>query len=446
MEAVPATESRDTVGACAVAKISRRILPFVFVLYIIAYLDRANVAFAKLTMSRALGFSQAVFGLGAGLFFLGYFLLEIPGTLIVERWSARWWISRILITWGVCAAIMGFVRTAREFYVVRFLLGVAKAGFFPGLIVYLTHWFPSAYRARAVAGFVLAVPLSLVIGAPLSGLLLGANWLGLAGWRWMFILEGLPALIFGVVTLYRLTDRPREAGWLEPEERAWIEAEIEAERKQKAAGCAFTVWQAIRNRNVVLLALALFSANIGVVGYLLWLPSTIQKASGFSAGISSAVSALPFAAGTISVVLLARSSDRTGERGLHTALPLVLSALLFAATAIPGQPFATQLLWLSLTGGTIFAWAPTFWVLPTLALGESAAAAAVGFINSVGNLGGFVGPTLVGYILTRYRSFSPAVVVLSGCLLAGATLTFVVSQSTRVRLSAGSVKSFMKES
>jgi ACS family tartrate transporter-like MFS transporter len=433
MGAVPATESSGTVGACAIAKISRRILPFVFVLYIIAYLDRANVAFAKLTMTRALGFSEAVFGLGAGLFFLGYFLLEIPGTLIVERWSARWWISRILITWGVCAAIMGFVRTAREFYVARFLLGVAEAGFFPGIIVYLTHWFPSAYRARAVGGFVLAIPLSLVIGAPLSGLLLGASWLGLAGWRWMFILEGLPALVFGVLTLYRLTDRPREAGWLEPEERAWIEAEIEAERKQKAARCAFTVWQAIRNRNVVLLALALFSANIGVVGYLLWLPSTIQRASGFSPGISSAVSALPFAAGMVSVALVARSSDRTGERRLHTVLPLVLGALLFAATAIPRQPFAIQLLWLSLTGGTVFAWAPAFWVLPTLALGESAAAAAVGFINSIGNLGGFVGPTLVGYILTRYRSFSSAVFVLSGCLLAGAALTFIVSQSTQVR-------------
>src|SRR5881397_612246 len=219
---VPESAASD-IERRAVRKSAQRILPYLFVLYIIAYLDRANVAFAKTVMMQDLKFSEAVFGFGAGLFFLGYFLLEIPGALIVERWSARKWIARILVTWGACTVAIGFVRDAREFYWARLLLGAAEAGFFPGVVVYLTHWFPLKYRSRALAGFILAVPLSFVVGSPLSGWILGADWLGWSGWRWVLVLEGIPAFVFGFITPFFLKDHPRQAQWLEPAEMQWIE-------------------------------------------------------------------------------------------------------------------------------------------------------------------------------------------------------------------------------
>jgi len=422
---LPATNalSRD-VGSRAIQRISVRILPFVFLLYIVSYLDRANVAFAKLTMSRDLGFSEAVFGLGAGLFFLGYLALEIPGAIIVERWSARWWISRILITWGLCTILVGFVRTSTEFYIARSLLGAAEAGFFPGIIVYLAHWFPQEYRARALGKFVLAIPLSLLLGAPISGLLLGVNWLGLAGWRWVFIIEGLPAVLLGFATFVYLVDRPSQAKWLPAEERDWLENELARERNAKTAGARHTAWRGLRDGRAYLLAFGLCFANIGVVGFILWLPTTIQQASGLPAGPSAALSALPFLCGMIGVWICSRSSDRKSERLLHTTLPMLACGVLFGMTALPGQPFPVKLLLLSLSGGAMFAWAPSFWVLPTLTLGESAAAAAIGLINSVGNLGGFVGPFVVGRLLTDNRPFAEAVCFLSACFAVGAVLTF----------------------
>jgi ACS family tartrate transporter-like MFS transporter len=261
-------------------KIAWRVLPLVFVLYVIASLDRANVAYAKTTMMADQGFSEAVFGFGAGIFFVGYLLFEIPGALIVEHWSARLWIARILLTWGLCAVLVGFVRSPSQFYAARFFLGLAEGGFFPGIIVYLTHWFCPRDRARAVAGFILAIPVSLSLGAPISALILRLDWFGFAGWRWVFILEGLPAILLGAMTLMILTDHPREAGWLEPEERRWTVAELEAETRMKSAMAKVSVLQALRRKNVVLLALALCFANIGGYAFVFWLPSIVQKASG----------------------------------------------------------------------------------------------------------------------------------------------------------------------
>lgn len=424
-----ATAPSSAIATRTIRKISSRLLPFVFVLYIVAYLDRANVAFAKLTMTRDLGFSEAVFGLGAGIFFVGYFLLEIPGALIVERWSARWWISRILVTWGICTVLTGFIRSATEFYVARFVLGAAEAGFFPGIIIYLTHWYPAAWRARAMAGFVAAIPLSLLIGAPISGLLLQVNWFDLPGWRWVFIMEGLPAIILGFITPFVLTDRPQQASWLADEERDWLTRELELERRKKLAAAKVTAWQALRQPRVILLAFSLFFANIGVVGYLFWLPSTVQQASGLAPGAAAALSALPFAAGLISVVVFGRSSDRTGERVLHAGLPLVAAGLLFAATAGTGLPMAARMLLLCATGAAIYAFPPAFWVLPTQKLGESAAAASVGLINSIGNLGGFVGPAVVGWLLTDNQSLGTAVLFLSACFLAGGLLVLALGRS-----------------
>jgi ACS family tartrate transporter-like MFS transporter len=403
-------------------KIAWRILPFIFVLYIIASLDRANVAYAKLPMMADRGFSEAVFGFGAGIFFVGYLLFEIPGALIVERWSARRWFARILISWGVCAVILGFIRTGPQFYAARFFLGVAEGGFFPGLIVYLTHWFCARDRARALSALILAIPVSVSIGGPISALILRLDWFGFAGWRWVFILEGLPAVLFGVVALVYLTDLPEEAVWLEPEERKWIAAELEGEKQAKRAAGKVSVAHALQERNVVLLALALFFANIGTYAFIFWLPSTVQRTSGRSVAFSTAFSALPFTVALVSVVLAGRSSDLRIERKWHTAVPLALAGLFFSLSSLAGTSFPVVVLWLCATGAVLFAWTPSFWVLPTLTLGESAAAASLGLINSVGNFGGFVGPSVVGYLLSRGNSHAVTNLFLSGSFVVASAL------------------------
>jgi MFS transporter, ACS family, tartrate transporter len=399
------TEAKEMTRERVLKKVSRRILPFLFVLYIISYLDRANVAFAKLNMVSDLRFSEEVFGFGAGVFFLGYFLLEIPGAVIAERWSARLWLARILVSWGSITVLTGFVQTASQFYAARFLLGLAEAGFFPGVIVYLTHWFPQRDRARAMAGFITAVPFAFAVGAPISALILNLSWLSLPGWRWVFILEGLPAVILGLITIYYLTDRPSQANWLSVEERDWLTSELERERQEKRAHAPASIWKAFRQRNVLLLSVALFLAVIGSYGYLLWLPTNIQRASGFSVVGSTFLSAVPCALGVVAVRYMGRSSDRSRERKLHTSIPLFLAGVILAMTTLPGQAFSVTMLWLSLTGAVLWAWCPSFWVLPTLTLGETAAAASIGLINSLGNLGGFVGPWIVGALLSRNRSY-----------------------------------------
>ena len=408
-------------------KIAWRILPFIFILYIIAYLDRANVAFAKLSMSEDLKFSELAFALGAGIFFIGYLVLEIPGALIVERGSARKWFARILITWGFCTILVGLVNTPKQFYVARFLLGVAEAGFFPGIIVYFTHWFPSRERARALSGLVMAIPISLALGAPISALILQhVDWLGLAGWRWMFILEGVPAILFGVITLYYFTDHPRDAKWLEPREREWITAELEAEKKQKQTRGHVSIWAALRQRNVLLLAFALCAANAGGIAFGFWLPTTIKNASNASNAAASAWSALPYFASLIFVFLAGRSSDRTGKRKLHTAVGQVLTGVFLAISTIPGQSFPAIMFWLCLTAAAAYSWPASFWVLPTLTLTESAAAASIGLINSVGNLGGFIGPYLFGYLRDAHWSHTGCLLLLAGFYLLAAGLIWAI--------------------
>lgn len=407
-------------------RISLRILPFIFVLYIIAYLDRANVAFVKLSMTTSLGFSDAVFGLGAGIFFLGYFLLEIPGALIIERWSARRWLARILVTWGVCTVLVGCVRTANQFYAARFLLGAAEAGFFPGIIVYLSHWFCRQDRARATARFVMAAPISLVIGAPLSAMILKATWWEIPGWRWVFILEGIPAILFGFATLFYLTDRPSQAAWLRPEERDWIKAELDLEKHEKRMSSQGSIWASLRQRNVILLAAAGFFANIGGYGFIVWLPTRLKLASGLSISLATAAAACPFALALISLWLVGRSSDRTGERRLHASIPLMVAGIFQALSVLPNQPASLSVGWMFLTGAAIFAWIPAYWVLPTLMMGESAAAASIGLINSIGNLGGFVGPSVVGYFSSRHLPEWTGVIFLAVCYWLSAALTLMV--------------------
>jgi MFS transporter, ACS family, tartrate transporter len=403
-----------------------RVMPYLFLLYIIAFLDRVNVGFAELHMKGALGFSDAVFGFGKGVFFIGYFLLEIPGTLIVERWSARKWIARIMITWGIFAVLMAFVRTEWQFYSVRFLLGLSEAGFFPGIIVYLSHWFRYEDRAKAVAVFMSALPISQLIGAPVSGLILNyMNSAGLAGWQWVFIIEGIPAVILGVVTLFYLTDWPHEAKWLREDEREWITGELQKEREVKRAARPMSVWQAFRQREVVLLLTVYFLAVNGYYGFTLWLPSILQKA-GLPTLQVTLVTIIPFFAGLVAMLLVGFSSDKSGERRLHTALPILVAGLGMALAIAAGNNIALVVLCFSLVSIGGHSYLPSFWAMPTAFLTESAAAAAIGLINSVGNLGGFVGPFAVGYISTATGSYAGGMACLAISLFAAGLLALTI--------------------
>ncbi len=415
-------------------KVAWRVLPLVFLLYIVAYLDRANAGFAKLVMADDLKFSDEVFGFGFGIFFIGYLILEIPGALLVERWSARKWFARILISWGLVSALTAFVKTPMQFYAARFLLGVAEAGFFPGIIVYFTHWFASRDRGRALSGLVMAVPFSLALGAPVSGLLLGVNWLGLAGWKWLFLLEGLPAVVLGVVTLFLLTDRPRDAKWLTPAERDRLQATLDAESQAKRADGEITVWQALRLRNVWLLALGIFATNTGGYAFAFWLPTAVKGISGGSTSSTLGWSGLIYGCGLASVYLSGQSSDRTGDRKWHCVAGQVFSALFLAVSTIPGQPVGLVMMWLCLTAFAGYFWPSPFWALPTLTLTASAAAVAIGFINMLANLAGFLGNQNVGWLKAHGFGDRVCLLFLAGCYLLGGVLVACVRiqrESTR---------------
>jgi ACS family tartrate transporter-like MFS transporter len=408
------------VGERARRRIARRIVPFLFICYVIAYLDRVNVGYAALEMKNAMGFSDDVFGRGAGIFFIGYFLLEIPGALLVERWSARRWFARIMISWGLITVLTAFIRGKWDFYGARVLLGAAEAGFFPGIIVYLTHWFRYEDRAKAVAGFMTAIALSNVFGSPLAGWLLGVNWFGIEGWRWLFIVEGIPAVVIGVVTLAYLTDWPHQARWLPEDERRWIIEELEREKRAKKAVRNYTVWQALRNRDVLLLALLYFLAVAGHYGFILWQPTILKRASGLPNFTITILASLPFLAGAVAMVLNGWHSDKTGERRWHAALPLFICAAAFLANLGVSSQFWVTVVLFTLLGAALHAYLPSFWALPTIALSESAAAVSIGLINSVGNLGGFAGPFIVGYLSSRTHSFNAGLIcLLSALFLAG---------------------------
>jgi len=407
-------------------RIARRLLPFLFVLYVIAFLDRMNVGAAALQMPRDLGLSDRNIGVGAGIFFLGYFLLEIPGALIAEHWSARRWIARIMVSWGILTVLLAFIHSARQFYVIRFLVGAAEAGFFPAVIVYLTHWFRAIDRAKAVAAFYAAMPISYVMGSPLAGLLLGFSWLGLRGWRWLFILEGIPAVLLGIIALRYLTDRPHDATWLDPDERNWITSALRQEKESKQKARSYTIWQALRQRDVILLTMCYFFATTGNYGIGFWLPSFLKRLSGESDTKVTLLAALPYLAGFLVQQFNGWHSDRVGERRWHAAIPLLLSGMfLFLAIRMGSSVFLSMLFFVGV-GGAYFGFHPAFWPVPSEFLTDSAAAASIGLINSVGNLGGFVGPFIVGYLLTRTHSFSSGLSFLVASFLASAILMLLV--------------------
>jgi MFS transporter, ACS family, tartrate transporter len=413
-------------------RVDRRLMPFLLLLFVVSFLDRVNVSSAGLQMTRELGFTDAVFGFGGGIFFVGYFLLEIPGSILAELWSARKWIARILISWGFVASLTGFIHTAGEFYAIRFVLGIAEAGFVPGVLVYLSHWYRPADRGKAMALFFAGIPLAQVVGGPLAAVLLRIHWMGLAGWRWLLILEGLPALLLGIVTLFYLTERPRDARWLRADEREWLTAELakeEAAKPQHAAGWVPAL-RALADPRVLLLSMVLFlglNANYGVG---LWLPKMVQKFSSLDVSRVSLIATIPSLCSLPAMLLVGWHSDKTGERIWHTAIPRFLSA---AALVVCFFSASAGDLWVSvamLSVATIgfYSSHPGFWPLPNAFLGRAAAAASLGMVNSFGNLGGFLGPYMLGLFSDRTGSFGPGLLYLGGCSLLSGLLVLHVRE------------------
>jgi MFS transporter, ACS family, tartrate transporter len=418
-----------------------RLLPLCFICYVIAYVDRANVAIAKLTMTKDLaGFDNAVIGFGAGVFFIGYFLLEIPGTLIIERWSARKWLARIMVSWGIMAALTAAVRSPWHFYVVRFLLGLAEAGFFPGVIVYLTHWFPARDRARALAYFLIATPVAQIISPKISSALLvigttetlstghvihHPQLLGLVGWQWVYIVWGIPAVVLGVIVFFALTDYPREAAWLSEEEREALQAAIDREQ-QRVAAKRLTLVEALRQPKVLLLALAYFLIVTGNYGSEFFLPSILERWYGLRLGTLTWLVMLPPTVSLVGQLAFGWNSDRTGERLWHTVVPMLCAAIGLAGAVWSRGSLPLTVVCFMIAAGGLKAYLPAFWSLPSLFLTGSAAAGSIGLINSVGNLGGFLGPFLVGSVETMTGSFESGLLFLGVSAAAGALTVFLL--------------------
>ena len=419
------------IAARTTAHITRRLMPFLFLLYVVAFLDRVNISYAGLEMTRELGFSNQVFGLGTGIFFIGYVLLEIPGTMLVELWSARKWIARIMISWGLIAALTGLIHNAQEFYWARFVLGVAEAGFFPGVLVYLTHWYRAEDRAKAVALFMSAIPVSQIIGSPISAGLMKLHWFGYSGWRWLLILEGLPAVVLGIVTLYYLTDRPKDARWLSSEERDWITGELERERAAVvSANKRYSVREAFLHPEVIVLTVVYFLVANVQYGFTLWLPKMLQTLSGYSPFVVTLLSAIPFLATWPFMVWVGWNSDRTRERRWHIALCLLLAGAGLLLTRMTGS-VAVGLIGFTLAAMGINGRIPPFWALPNTFLSGASAAAVVGMINCVGNTGGFVGPAVIGFLTDKTGTYTAGMLYLIGSAVVAAGLVLVVKARER---------------
>jgi MFS transporter, ACS family, tartrate transporter len=411
-------------------KITLRIVPFVMLLYFIAFIDRVNIGFAALTMNKDLGFSPSVFGFGAGIFFLGYFLFEVPSNLVLDKVGARIWIARVMITWGLISGAMAFVQGPNSFYTLRFLLGAAEAGFFPGIILYLSYWFPARQRAAVTAIFMAAAPLSTVLGSPVSGALLGMHGiLGFTGWQWMFIIEALPAIILGVVVLFYMTDRPEKAKWLDDEERHWLVTTMNAEAVGKAATASPSVWRGLADLRVIALSLVYFGTSAGLYTLGIWAPQIIKE-FGLSSLQVGFLNALPGVVAVIAMVLWAHHSDRTGERTWHVVGACMLASLGLVMAGFAGTVLSV-LLTLTLVNIGISSSKPPLWSMPTLFLSGSAAAAGIATINSIGNLGGFVGPAMIGWIKDITGSFQGGLFFVAALLVLSAVLTLVLGRTQR---------------
>jgi ACS family tartrate transporter-like MFS transporter len=466
------------VAARAHSRITWRLMPFLLLLYFLAYIDRTNVGVAALQMKKSageggLGFDDAVIGIGAGIFFIGYFLLEIPGTLIVEKWSARKWIARIMITWGIVATLMGFIGAPwmsflcavdwcaifrpvtsmlgaitslmgvnppnmvdcscemKQFYFLRFLLGIAEAGFFPGIIVYLSHWFRYSDRAKAKSQFMIGLPVATIIGLPLSQWIMNKiHWYGMDGWRWVYILEGIPSIIVGFITLYYLTDKPAQATWLPEDEKKWIMDELERERIAKQVAGKLGLWQeiiaALSKKETILLAGIYLAVVIGYYGLTFFIPAITDRMQGRSTTEKTIIGMLPYICGLFTMLWNAKHSDQTGERSIHTVWPLLLGAAAMYGAVPFGDNLPLMILCLCLAGIGVHAYLPVFWTWPTAFMTAATAATAVGLINSVGNLGGYFGPQVVGQLKKQSGSYVPGMRFMAVSILVSGLLAMLL--------------------
>ncbi|KJC46007.1 membrane protein [Bradyrhizobium sp. LTSP849] len=414
-------------------KITWRIVPFIMLLYFVAFIDRVNIGFASLTMNKDIGLSPTVYGFGAGIFFWGYFLFEVPSNIILHKVGARIWIARVMITWGIVSAAMVFVQGPTSFYVLRFLLGVAEAGFFPGIILYLSYWFPARQRAAVTALFMAAAPLSTVLGSPVSGALLEMDGLfGFKGWQWLFVLEAVPAVLLGFVVLAFLTDRPEKARWLADDERRWLVEEMNAETTSKAATASHGIWRGLADPRVLALSLIYFGTSAGLYTLGVWAPQIIKQ-FGLSTLQVGFLNALPATAAVVAMVLWARHSDRTGERTWHVVWACLIAAAGLAYAGL-ATGVVTVLIALTLVNIGISSAKPPLWSMPTLFLSGPAAAAGIATINSIGNLGGFVGPAMIGWIKDQTGSFVGGLYFVAGLLVLSAVLTLLLSRAQTARV------------
>jgi D-galactonate transporter len=416
------------------ARVTWRLLPFLLLLYIISWLDRVNVGFAKLQLNTDLGFSETMYGIGAGIFFVGYGLCEVPSNLLLVRFGARVWIARIMVTWGLISCAMMFVQGPTSFYLLRFLLGVAEAGFLPGIIYYLGDLFPGQHRARAVSWFMIGIPLSLVFGGPLSGWIMQHldEYLGLHGWQWMFLIEGIPAVLLGFVVLRFLTEKPAEARWLAPEQRAWLTDRIGSEHRAAHSRHGFGLRAALTHPTVWLLAVVMFCCQTGSYGLSFWVPSIIQSLTGYPEFAVGTLTSIPYIAAALAMVLVGRSSDRSGERFMHVAIPSLVGAAGFLAMGFLHSPWLA-ILALSIAAAGDYCTRGPFWALPGKFLTGSAAAGAIALINSMGAFGGAIAPPTVGRLKEITGGFIVPMMVLSGVLVVGAILTLFLRRAAQFR-------------
>jgi MFS transporter, ACS family, tartrate transporter len=415
-------------------KVTWRLVPFLMLCYFVAYLDRVNIGFAGAAMSRDLGLSAGAFGGAAGIFFIAYFFFEVPSNLALNRFGARLWIARIMVTWGLITAGQAFVGGEFSLNIVRLLLGVAEAGFFPGIIFFLTLWFPAAYRARIVGLFMFAIPISTVIGAPISGFILNLEGFGrLHGWQWMFILEAVPALIMGIVVLFYLTDRPREAHWLTGEESDWLENRLSAERANRERHGAVGWFRAMLDPRVIALGFVYMGCNIPQYGLSFFLPQIVQSFGDLGNIQVGLITALPYIVGAVGMILWSRHSDSVGERKWHTVIPLGVIVLGLVLAAMVPAPWL-KMIFLCVAGFGFFAVLPVFWTLPTTFLSGAGAAAGIAAVNSIGNLGGYFGPKVFGWLKDATGGTEASLMFLAGCAVVGAVIVLVLGHDPALEM------------
>ena len=414
-------------------KVRIRILPFISVLFVACFLDRINIGFAALTMNKELAITNQQFGLLAGVFFFGYFIFEIPSNLLLHRIGARVWIARILISWGIMAMLTGFVHSAQQLYIVRFLLGVAEAGFFPGIVLYLTYWFRQREQALAIALFIAALPVTSILGAPLSGLILDhVHWLSISSWRWLLVLEGVPAVACGVLTYFLLPSRPSEADFLTADEIDWITTELAREEEQKRGRCQISATGALANGRVWHLACINLSALLGMYSLAFWMPQLVKSLSDrYSNTAVGFLVMIPYLMALLAMILVSRSSDSKLERRYHAAIPLTIGGIALILLKTAASPWSSIAL-LSFVAMGIYSYLGPFWTMPSEFLTGYSAASGIALINSIANLGGFVGPYAIGAISDRTRSLSGGLAVAGLSLFVSATLVLLVPRKTGV--------------